>query len=130
MKILEVTSWEDICKILDRDPNLLPDTSAYDEDDKAAAIAEFKIWMISKSAWKSEGKVIDWNDWDQEKWQPWFDLSGSGFSFGDYYYGIDYSVVGSRRVFPSREISKYLCETVFIDLFKATFTIPTLTESK
>lgn len=36
MKILDVTSWEDICKILGRDPNLLPDTSAYDEADKAA----------------------------------------------------------------------------------------------
>lgn len=126
MKILEVTSWEDICKILDRDPNLLPDTSAYDEEDKAAAIAEFKIWMICKAAWKAEGKVIDWGNWDQKKWQPWFDMnagSGSGFSSGVYFYDYDFSLVGSRRVFPSKEICKYLCETVFIDLFKATFTI-------
>lgn len=127
MKILDVTSWEDICKILDRDPNLLPDTSAYDEADKVAAIAEFKIWMISKASWLSEGKTIDWTDWDQRKYYPWFDLSpssGSWFSSSDYLYVCDCSFVGSRRVFPTKEICKHLCENVFIDLFKSTFTLP------
>jgi len=94
---------------------------------KQLAIAEFKIWMISKASWLSEGKTIDWTDWDQRKYYPWFDLSpssGSGFSSIDYYYDIAFSHVGSRRVFPTKEICKHLCENVFFDLFKTTFTLP------
>jgi hypothetical protein len=38
-----------------------------------------KIKTITKAL--NEDKVIDWNNPNQKKWVPWFDLSSSGFVF-------------------------------------------------
>lgn len=113
--IEEVNSYEDICKILNIDPNVKPDTSAYDNEDRSAAVSLFRLWKASKAAWKAEKKVIDWNDWEQKKYSIWAELSddagsGSGFSSFGYYCVDDYSSVGARLVFPSLEIAKHIFE--------------------
>ena len=124
--IKKVNSWEDVCKILIRDPNNLPDVSAYDEEDKAAAIASFKLWMISKASW---GKVkIDYDNYNQRKYYGWFDMrsaagSGSGFSFGVYLYVDGYSAVGARLSFPSKEILLHVVK-VFEPEYKALYKKP------
>lgn len=109
----EVNSYEDLCKILNVDPELKPDVSAYDEEDKAAAVSLFRLWKASKAAWKFEKKVIDWNNRNQWKWSNYARLddaagSGSGFSFGDSACGLVYSGVGARLTFPSDEIAEHV----------------------
>jgi hypothetical protein len=52
----EVNSYEDICKILNIDPNL--------EQDKEAPASMFRLWKANKAAWNDE--VIDFNNFDQE----------------------------------------------------------------
>lgn len=113
--IEEVNSYEDICKILNIDPNVKPDTSAYDNEDRSAAVSLFRLWKASKAAWKAEKKVIDWNDWEQKKYSIWAELSddagsGSGFSYFDYDFDCGNSYVGARLVFPSLEIAKHIFE--------------------
>ncbi|MCY4781762.1 hypothetical protein ORI89_19100, partial [Sphingobacterium sp. UT-1RO-CII-1] len=79
------------------------------------------------ASWKQEEKTIDWYDWDQYKYYPWFDMSpdqnagsvGSsvGFSCDGYGYGLTCSSVGSRLVFPTREIAEYVGKT-HLDLYR------------
>ncbi len=128
-KFLEVTNYEDICEINGDDHTKLPDVSAYDDEDKEAAVSEFKLWKLVKAAWKAAGKKQDWSRGNnQRKYFGWFwmaDRSGSvgGFSYYDYDYGHDNSIVGARRVFPSREDLEHAIKT-FPELFKNTMTIP------
>ncbi|MBB2149156.1 hypothetical protein [Pedobacter gandavensis] len=122
--IEEVKSYEDICKILNLDPNLEPDVSAYDDEDKDAAVSIFRLWKANKAAWN--GEVIDWNNFSQRKYEVWCDLSdeagsGSGFSSFDYFYDHGCSFVGARLVWPSYEIGRHLVKIMeqdFINMMK------------
>ncbi len=129
MKFIEVKGYEDICRILDCDPNLRPDVSAYDKEDQQAAISEFILWKVVKAAWKAAGIKQDWRRGNtQRKWSGWWwmaDAAGSvaGFSYFvcDFAYGR--SDVGARRVFPSREDFEHAVE-IFPELFRDTMTTP------
>ena len=129
MKFLEITGYEDICQILNIDPNLKPDVSAYDDEDKQAALSEFKLWKVSKAAWLLADKKQDWSrNNNQRKWSGWFwmaDGAGSvaGFSYLDYVCDDDHSAVSARRVFPSKEDFEHAVK-VFPELFKDTMTVP------
>lgn len=124
--IEEVNSYEDICAIINKDPNLMPDVSVYDDEDKEAAISMYRLWNANKAAWN--GEVIDWNNYDQDKIEVWCYLSdaagsGSGFAcYGnDFGYGYDGSTVGARLVWPSLEIGKHLTNILkqdFINVVK------------
>jgi hypothetical protein len=129
MNFNEIKTYQDVCNVLNIDSNTLPDVSCYDNEDKQAAISEFKLWKVSKAAWKLANKKQDWRRGNnQPKYSGWFWMadqagSGSGFSFGGFLYGFDGSVVGSRRVFPSRGDFQHAVK-VFPELFKDTMTIP------
>jgi len=107
----EVKTYDDMCKLIHVDPKLTPDVTAYKERNKAAAVSMFRLWNANEAAW---GNVeIDWNDWDQRKYEIWCDLSdeagsGSGFSYIGYVYDYDCSTVGARLVWPSLEIAKHV----------------------
>jgi hypothetical protein len=126
MKFKQVKSYQDVAKILNIDPNNLPDVSAYADQDKEAATAIFKLWNASRAAW---GDIkIDWDNYSQRKYYGWFDLrasagSGSGFACDDYDCAYGYSHVGARLVFPSLEDLKHAVK-VFEQEYKAVFTIP------
>lgn len=82
--IKKVKSYKDICKIIGIDPAVTPDVTVYHERDKEAAVSMFRLWNANRAAWGDE--EIDWNDWNQRKYEIWADLrdeagSGSGFSF-------------------------------------------------
>jgi hypothetical protein len=111
----EIKSFEDACKKLNREP-LLPEVSMLPVPNQKAVIANYKLDVIQEAInkdWKA-----DWTNWNQYKYYPWFDLSssGSGFSYHVCDCGYTTSDVGSRRVFPSSEIAKYVGKQ-FIDLY-------------
>jgi len=115
-------SFEAAAKYLGIDPNNLPDVSMLPEQSQKSVISFYKLSIVSQAAWKQEGKVIDWNDWDQYKYYPWFKMSDSvgssaGFSYYDCFYGGTGSIVGSRLVFPTWKIAEYVGKTL-IDLYR------------
>lgn len=96
----------------------LPVVDSLPEKHQKAILAGYKLMVISEAAW--EGKKPDWSNWNERKYYPWFDLSsGSGVGFS--YYGCDgddsYSLVGSRLVFPTSEIARYVGKT-HLELYK------------
>ena len=72
--------------------------------------------MVAKAI--NQGWVPDWNNSDQKKWWPWFNLS-SGFGFSDscYYYGLASTAVGSRLCFETEEKSDYAANQ-FMEIYK------------
>jgi len=56
----------------------------------------------------NEGWEPDWNDKNQPKYYPWFEMGGSsGFRFRDYVHWNSGSLVGSRLCFKSKELAIY-----------------------
>lgn len=112
-------TFEAACEVLGLDPTILPEVSRLDESRAKAQIAIYKLDVLSDAAWKKEGKIIDWNDFNQRKYYPWFKLKGSpgGFSYGVYRCDYSCSLVGSRLVFPTVESMKFIEEN-YLDLYK------------
>lgn len=71
----------------------------------------------------NQGWIPDWNNTDQRKWWPYFNLS-SGFGFSRSYYEYESAItdVGSRLCFETSEKSNYAANQ-FIDLYKEFLTI-------
>lgn len=119
MKNLE--SFESAANYLGIDPTKLPDVSMLPEESQKSVVSFYKISVISKAAWNQEDKVIDWYNCNQNKYYPWFDMSpekdegsvGSsvGFSYGVFRCVNATSNVGSRLVYPTREIAEYVGKT-------------------
>ena len=108
-------TFESACSYLGKEP-ILPIVNNIDEKHSKAIVAAYKLFTISEASWKQMNMEIDWNNFEQTKYYPWFDLedsSGSapGFSFFVYVCGFSVSTVGSRLVFPSREIAEYVGKT-------------------
>lgn len=112
MKNLE--TFEAAASFQSIDPTVLPDVSLVPESIGKALIAAYKIMIISQAAWA--GLTIDWSNYEQRKYYPWFDLEG-GFSYDRCDYDYSDSFVGSRLCYPSREIAEYVGKT-HIDLYK------------
>jgi hypothetical protein len=118
----EIKTFEDACKVLNLDATtIIPDFSFFPESDKEAMIAHSKLVIIAKAI--NGDWVPNWNDWDQYKYYPWFEMgspSGGGFSYYDDDAWLTYSYVGSRLCFETREMAKYVGKQ-FEDLYKAYF---------
>lgn len=132
MQLKKINSFEDACKILNRD-TCLPDFSMVPEKDRKAIIAHYKLTVICAAL--NEGWVPDWNNGKYDKWFPWFYMNNKGssgrFSFGrsgDRRSGsivgsrLSLSSVGSRLCFKSREISDFAGRQ-FEDLYRDYFLI-------
>ncbi len=115
MKHLE--SFEAAATSLAIDPANLPVVDALPSNMQKAVVAAYKLFIISQAAWKAADKVINWRDYDQYKYYPWFDLdvepvgSSPGFSYYDCAYDYPGSRVGSRLVFPDKDTARYVGET-------------------
>lgn len=67
----------------------------------------------------NEGWIPDWNNSDQYKYWPYFDMRskpGFGFSNASYVYWCTDSAVGSRLCFKSRELAEYAANT-FLNIY-------------
>ncbi len=81
--------------------------------------AAAKLFLLAEVL--NEGWKPDWNDNNQRKYYPWFDMedsagAGSGFSH-DYYYVFSFSDFGSRLVFKTWELAKFAAEQ-FLEVYR------------
>lgn len=100
------------------------DFSFYPEDLRINREAEYNAIVLVEAARKIEiengsDEKLDWTDYKQWKWLPWFRMSASGFAFSDADYGCSNADAGSssRLRVLSEVTCKYLGET-FLDLWK------------
>ena len=100
------------------------DFSFYPEDLRINREAEYNAIVLVEAARKIEiengsDEKLDWTDYSQWKWIPWFRMSASGFAFNDS--GCDDSAAdagsGARLRVLSEVTCKYLGET-FLDIWK------------
>lgn len=65
------------------------------------------------------GKKPDWDNDDESKWRPWFDMSASAFGLGDTCCGVTLSDAGSgsRLQNIDQETAEYSA-TQFVDVWK------------
>jgi len=121
MKITtKVKTYADICQIDGVDPvQSLPYPSATNSEE--IAVNSFaKAIRINRVL--NEGWQPDWNNWDETKYYPWFDMrdnagSGSGFSYDDYDSDCTYSDVSARLVFKTRALAEFAGKT-FTDVYR------------
>ncbi|WP_407497460.1 hypothetical protein [Elizabethkingia meningoseptica] len=117
----KVKSFEDACQLLGIEPNV-PEVSMLPENHQKAIVAHYKLVIIAEAV--NEGWKPNWDNWDERKYYPWFDLegssSGAGFSCRGYGYWSTNSDVGSRLCFKTWELAEYIGKT-FIDLYKDYF---------
>lgn len=120
----KITSFEEACKALNIEP-IVPDFSAVPEQHRKALEAHYKLVIIAEAV--NEGWKPDWDDTDQYKYYPWFDVeadeeqtSGSALSFLGYYCADSYAGVGSRLAFKNSDIAKYM-GTQFKELYEDYF---------
>lgn len=111
-----VKSFEDACQVLGISTNV-PEVKGLPRKHQKAIIANYKLIVIAEAL--NEGWKPNWQDSDEYKYYPWFDMSnpaGVGYSNTDYaasYTGAD---LGSRLCLKNRELAIYFGQT-FTDLF-------------
>jgi hypothetical protein len=110
-----VKNFEDACEIMGVDPNSNGFTCIGTPDDRAYKCLKVIVGALN------EGWTPDWNNTNEPKYYPWFELKG-GFRLDDVICNYDHSVVGSRLCFKSRELAQYAA-TQFEDLYKQFFTL-------
>ncbi len=120
MKHLE--TFEAACEVVGIDSKNVPNITNLPIGHAKAIISTYMLFVISEAAWKQKNEKIDWNNYDQRKYYPWFDMesssgSASGFSYYDYRCGNSGSTVGSRLVFPDSETAEYVAKT-HLQLYK------------
>lgn len=117
----EIISFEAACAALGLDPlKILPDVTMYPEKHQKAITANHKLIIIAEAI--QEGWTPNWNDDDQYKWFPYFDME-NGFGFRDTCcWTYSYGSVGSRLCFESSEKARWFGEQ-FLDLHKDFLTL-------
>lgn len=113
----DIKTFEDACKVRGIDPNNLPDFSMIPEQHRQALTDHYKLVIIAEAL--NEGWKPDWNNDDEYKYYPWFDME-NGCVFDGYGCYFTDSFVGSRLCYRSREIAEYAGKQ-FEDLYKSYF---------
>ena len=111
-----VKSFEDACQVLGISTNV-PEVKGLPRKHQKAIIANYKLIIIAEAL--NEGWKPNWQDSDEYKYYPWFDMSnpaGVGFSLTLHAASRTYAHVGSRLCLKNRELAIYFGQT-FTDLF-------------
>jgi len=121
----DIKKFEDACKVEGYDPKtVIPDMSSYPEKLRKAAESQLKLFIVvaavNKVANKGEEYLPDWSDTSEYKYEPWFNMSPSGFRYDGYDGWRSGSCVGSRLCLISPEVCEYIAEQ-FIDLYKEVY---------
>lgn len=100
------------------------DFSFYPEEIRENREAEYNAMVLVKAARKIEiengsDEKLDWTDYSQWKWIPWFRMSASGFAFdvACCASSLAHAGSGARLRVLSEVTCKYLGET-FLDIWK------------
>lgn len=99
-----IRTFDDACTKLGIDPE-----TVFSSSDTLDEIAYKKLKVVAKAI--NNGWVPNWNNGDEYKYSPWFNLS-SGFGFSHSRYGCDHSrtTVGSRLCTDTREKALYIAD--------------------
>ena len=111
-----VKSFEDACQVLGISTNV-PEVKGLPRKHQKAIIANYKLIVIAEAL--NEGWKPNWQDSDEYKYYPWFDMSnpaGVGFSNTNNAASNTTADVGSRLCLKNRELAIYFGQT-FTDLF-------------
>lgn len=111
-----VKSFEDACQVLGISTNV-PEVKGLPRKHQKAIIANYKLIVIAEAL--NEGWKPNWQDSDEYKYYPWFDMSnpaGVGYSYTHYAASLPFANVGSRLCLKNRELAIYFGQT-FTDLF-------------
>lgn len=132
---MNVTSLQEACQHLNldfekvqQDLATINSTQLFPEHHKKALVATASMYIIAEAI--NDKWQPDWNNDDERKWLPWFDMevdknNPSGFRFYDSScdFTITSSTGGSRLCFKTEALSKYAA-TTFIDLYRDMMVIP------
>lgn len=116
MSIIErIKTFEDAMEATGRKE--VPDFSSFPEDMRKHFEALFKMVVIVEAL--NEGWKPDWDNYNEYKYYPWFEMSPSFFAFHVSFcdYVIADAGSGSRLKLKSRELAKY-CGEQFEDIWK------------
>ena len=116
MSIIEkIKTFEDAMNATGRKE--MPDFSSFPEDMRKHFEALFKMVVIVEAL--NEGWKPDWDNYDERKYYPWFEMSPSSFAFvvSVYVLGNANAGSGSRLKLKSRELAEY-CGKQFEDIWK------------
>lgn len=111
-----VKSFEDACQVLGISTNV-PEVKGLPRKHQKAIIANYKLIVIAEAL--NEGWKPNWQDSDEYKYYPWFDMSnpaGVGCSAANTTASFTIASVGSRLCLKNRELAIYFGQT-FTDLF-------------
>lgn len=111
-----VKSFEDACQVLGISTNV-PEVKGLPRKHQKAIIANYKLIVIAEAL--NEGWKPNWQDSDEYKYYPWFDMSnpaGVGYSYTYITASNTYATIGSRLCLKNRELAIYFGQT-FTDLF-------------
>ena len=115
-KITElVKTFEDARKLTSR-PDV-PDFSNLPTDMRKHFEAQYKMIVIAEAL--NEGWIPDWDNNNEYKYYPWFEMSASSFAFYGSAFGVARAGAGSgsRLKFRTRELANYAAKQ-FIDIWK------------
>jgi hypothetical protein len=126
---MNVQSFEEACENRGYDPkNSLPDVSNVPAKHQAAVTATAKMFIIAEAI--NDGIDANWDDNDEEKWFPWFDMevdsnnpSGFRFYFAIYDFTFTYATGGSRLSYRTKNNAEYAGKQ-FEDLYRDMMVIP------
>lgn len=111
-----VKSFEDACQVLGISTNV-PEVKGLPRKHQKAIIANYKLIVIAEAL--NEGWKPNWQDSDEYKYYPWFDMSnpaGVGYSSTYNTASNTFANFGSRLCLKNRELAIYFGQT-FTDLF-------------
>lgn len=111
-----VKSFEDACQVLGISTNV-PEVKGLPRKHQKAIIANYKLIVIAEAL--NEGWKPNWQDSDEYKYYPWFDMSNpAGVGYSNTYHTASNTAanVGSRLCLKNRELAIYFGQT-FTDLF-------------
>ena|ERR1700694_3150122 len=117
----QIKTFEAACKKLSLDPvTVLPDVSPLPAQHGKALLASAKLFIIVQAV--NAGWIPDWQDSNQNKYYPWFDMekdenNPSGFRLYYVYDNYAISTVGSRLCYKSRALAEQTVNQ-FIDLYR------------
>lgn len=111
-----VKSFEDACQVLGISTNV-PEVKGLPRKHQKAIIANYKLIVIAEAL--NEGWKPNWQDSDEYKYYPWFDMSNpAGVGYSATYTTASHTLAnfGSRLCLKNRELAIYFGQT-FTDLF-------------
>lgn len=102
-----IKTFEDACRALKLDSDDVSVRVGTELGKDALSLKAYsKLIIIARAL--NEGWEPNWNNSNEYKYYPYFDMrSGAGFSFVYYAGWLDCSTFGSRLCFKSEELAKY-----------------------